>query len=428
MSSENFNIEKPNYSKITSPALIIGVLGLLVAGYGLFHGLSAGESRPVFSWLIGFSVWFAISIGMFIFLLILHVFDSGWGVVIRRQLEHAVNVFPVLAIVFLPLLLIAWGVIGDNPGILWEWMNLEQILPGAHAKVGDDPLYLSKAGYLNVTFFSLRMIFYFCFYIGIATYLRSKSFGMDKHSTQDAAVSMKTVASIATPVAGLVTTFAAFDLYMSLSYHFFSTIYGVWFFATSMRAGLAVLVLLYVYLCTRGHLKGLYNKSHLYLIGCIFLAFTVFWAYISFCQYFLIYNANIPEETFWHRMRELDHNDVKNTWWWIGLGLIFGNFLIPFLNLLFYKTKVVMSRMVFISVWILLFTISDMYFNILPMKEAAQNSAGYIIRDFSVNIWDLSMIVGVGALWVWSFFKSAEKTLPIPIHDKRIDESIHYHA
>lgn len=429
MSSQSLNIEKPDYSQVKKVALLVGIVGLLVAGFGLFQGLGENHARPVYSWFLGFSIWFSITIGMFIFLLILHVFDSGWGVIMRRQLEHAVSAFPLLGLVFLPLLLIGWGLIGDNPGILWEWMNLDLITPGTEHKIGDDPLYLSKSGYLNLGFFTLRMVFYFCFYIGVATFLRSRSFGMDENSSQSAAVSMKVVASGGLPIAGLVTTFAAFDLFMSLSYHWFSTMFGVWFFATSMRGGLAVLVLLYAYLCTKGHLRGLYNKSHLYLIGCIFLAFTVFWAYISFCQYFLIYNANVPEETFWYAIRELDMNGEKSSWWWISAyGLVFGNFLIPFLILLFYKTKVVIKRMVFISVWILVFTILDMYFNILPMKEAADNTLGYVVQQFSVTIWDIAAFVGIGGFWVWCFFRSAEKTLPIPIHDKRIEECIHYHA
>ena len=61
------------------------------------------------------------------------------------------------------------------------------------------------------------------------------------------------------------------------------------------------------------------------------LAFTVFWAYISFSQYFLIYSANIPEETFWYNIREKNYSGELNSWWWVSMGLIFGHFLTPFL-------------------------------------------------------------------------------------------------
>ena len=88
----------------------------------------------------------------------------------------------------------------------------------------------------------------------------------------------------------------------------------------------------------RGLLKGIFNQAHRYDIGCMMLAFTVFWAYISFSQYFIIYNANIPEETFWYNLRE------KAGWWSVSMALIFGQFLAPFLFLLWYKTKVVVWR------------------------------------------------------------------------------------
>jgi hypothetical protein len=37
----------------------------------------------------------------------------------------------------------------------------------------------------------------------------------------------------------LALTFASFDWFMSLEYHWFSTMFGVWFFASSMRAAVA---------------------------------------------------------------------------------------------------------------------------------------------------------------------------------------------
>lgn len=413
-------------SKYKNWSLILGLLGLTVAACGLLLGVFHDDSRPVFSWLIGFSVWFSISIGMLFSLMMWHVFDAGWSVIIRRQLEYAVGAFPWLGLIFLPLLLIAW--FGKNPGILWDWMNPNLVAIGAHEPVGHDPVYLHKAGYLNLSFFTLRVIFYFLIYWFWTYKLRMNSFRMDIDSSLSHVRANRAYAAIGLPVMALVTTFAAFDFFMSLSYEWFSTMYAVWFFATSMRAGHAVTVLICAYLATWGYLRGVFNKAHLYLFGCIFLAFTVFWAYITFCQYFLIYNANVPEETFWFNMRELNADGSKSSWWWLSLfGLILGYFLIPFIILLFYKTKVIMKRMVLLSCWILIFFICDIYFNILPYKVEADNVLGYTVMPFSISIWDVAAIVGVGGIWVWSFLNSMHKAEPIPIHDPRIEESLHAH-
>ena len=73
-------------------------------------------------------------------------------------------------------------------------------------------------------------------------------------------------------------------------------------------------------------LRELVKDKTYYMIGSLLFAFTVFWAYISFSQYFIIWNANMPEETFWYVLRE------QGTWWFTGaIMIIFGHFFIPFL-------------------------------------------------------------------------------------------------
>ena len=214
---------------------------------------------------------------------------------------------------------------------------------------------------------------------------------------------------------------------MGLEYHWFSTMYGVWFFAASMRAALSATVLALFYMATREDgLKGIIKPVHFYLIGCIMLAFTVFWAYISFSQYFLIYNANIPEETFWYNMREMNSDGSKNSWWWVSMGLIFFHFFVPFLYLLWYKNKFSL-RLRFIAIWILVFHLLDLYWNIVPQKLATDSHGGYTVRQFGISWIDVTMFLGVGAVVIWAFLKSAARERPIPIRDPRIEESINCH-
>jgi hypothetical protein len=60
-----------------------------------------------------------------------------------------------------------------------------------------------------------------------------------------------------------------------------------------MRGALSMGVLLMLWLYNRGDFKGILKTDHLWAIGQLMLTFTVFWAYISFSQYFLIWNANV---------------------------------------------------------------------------------------------------------------------------------------
>lgn len=405
-------------------ALFIGMLGLAVAGYGLFIGWKRADPRPVFSWLICFSFWFSISIGMLLLVMIWHVFDAKWPIIIRRQLEHGIGSFKWLALIFVPLIALAlWG--GDQSSLLWKWMHPQTPLPGSDT-VGTDPLYQAKDAYLNIPFFVIRTGVYLGLFCLIAYFLRKGSFAMDRDGDLKWRHLCRKTSAIGLPLVGIGLTFAAIDWFKSLEYHWFSTMYGVWFFSAAMRAALAFTAILCFYLSVRGPLKGLYQQPHRYELGCLSLTFTIFWAYIAFSQYFLIYNANIPEETFWYNIREQGPEGL-NDWGWIGFALIAFHFLVPFLFLLWYRNKVNVLPLVFISIWILVFHLIELYWNLLPDKIAAETLLGYSIRPFRITLYDVAALVGIGGVWLGSFFHSATQAAPIPVRDPWIKESLHHH-
>jgi hypothetical protein len=218
---------------------------------------------------------------------------------------------------------------------------------------------------------------------------------------------------------------------MALTYHWFSTMYGVWFFALSIRLALAVTVILTYVLSRGGWLDGILNQAHRHVLGCLMLAFTVFWAYISFSQYFIIYSANIPEETFWYNIRELNPiTGMKSDWWGVSLYLIFGFFFLPFLCLLFYRTKIIAGRLLTIAWVILVGGIFDLWFNAVPRQIVDKTAPeGFVVSPFlSGFLWlDLLAILGFGGIVLGLFLRSSAKAETIPVHDPRILESIHYH-
>ena len=243
------------------------------------------------------------------------------------------------------------------------------------------------------------------------------------------------ISAVGIPAAALALTFGAFDLFMSLEYQWFSTMYGVWYFASGIRSALAVTIIACFYLSSKNRpLEGIYKQAHQYDLACLSLAFTVFWAYISFSQYFLIYSANIPEETFWYVIREIDPNTGEQSgWFWVSMGLIFGHFFFPFLYLLFYQNKINGPRLIFIVSWILVFHLLDLYWNIIPGREIRPGEfvSNYEARSvFGTHlIWGLFSLIGIGCLCVWSVLKSftSKAAEVIPIRDPRILDSLHHH-
>lgn len=421
MSSDAINNKGTNVGGI---AFIVGLVGLVIAGFGFIQGLANDDPRPLMSWLLGIGFWLSVGIGMLFLTLIWYVFHARWPTIIRRQCEHCFAAFPWLLLLFIPLLLVP--LLHDNPGILWKWMDGTNALPG-HGTVAEDPLYNWKSPYLNIGFFVFRALAVFGVIIGLSALLRKWSFDTDTTGDVNNTHKSRRLASVGLFLLAIGATLGAIDWFKSLEYHWFSTMYGVWFFAASMRAALSVLVILCVILASRGYLKGIFNQAHRYDLGCLMLTFTVFWTYISFSQYFLIYSANIPEETFWYNIREKNYDGSLNSWWWVSMCLVFCNFLIPFLCLLWYKTKVVVWRSVVVASWILVFHLVDLYWNIIPGKlPNTDGHDGYLVRQFSVSIYDVAMLLGVGGVCIWALCRSMKKAEPIPIRDPNIVTSLNY--
>ena len=412
--------KKHNWAMIS---LIVGLIFLTVAGVGLIVGLADGNSRPWYSWLIGEAFWMSILIGSLLLIMITYVFDAGWSIIIRRQLEHMVSAFPWMALLFLPLILQPW--LSGEPGLLWKWMDPHSLLPNGHA-IGHDPIYNWKSAWLNLPFMTIRTVLYFGIFIGVAFLLRRSSFSLEKDGDPQWIHRARRTSAFGIFAVGFGLTFAAFDWFMSLEYHWFSTMFGVWYFASSLRAAIAFTIILCFFLSTQGYLKGIYKQAHRYDLGTLLLAFTVFWAYISFSQMFLIYQGNVPEETFWYNIRLFTEEGAHSSWWFVAMSLVFLHFFVPFLFLLFYSTKVSVPRLLFIASWILTFHILDLYFNILP-GEILTKDGHFILRSFSVTIFDLSALIGIGGIVIWSFLRSSAKVKPVPIRDPRILESLHHH-
>ena len=112
-----------------------------------------------------------------------------------------------------------------------SWVNPESttLEVSTIISVEDDVLHQKKSGYLNTYFFSLRLICYFAIFCGLSHWLRKVSFSQDKDGSPEWTILGSKISAAGIPAAALALTFGAFDLFMSLEYQWFSTMYGVWF-------------------------------------------------------------------------------------------------------------------------------------------------------------------------------------------------------
>ncbi len=210
-------------------------------------------------------------------------------------------------------------------------------------------------------------------------------------------------------VLALTTSLAAFDWLMSLDPHWSSTIFGVYFWAGALVSSLAALILTVLGLRGIGLLRETITTEHLHDLGKLLFGFVIFWAYIAFCQYFLIWYANIPEETRWYVTRR---TGVWNTLSW---SLLFGHFLVPFTLLLFRSVKRDPFWLGFVAMWILAFHYIDLYWLIMPASGIEGVRPSWL--DVSLA---LMRRLSAGRSW-----QRACATRPlVPVGDAHLAESI----
>ena len=256
--------------------------GCALLGVVLCAILGAGNPKQLyFSWLVSFLFFLSLALGGLFFVLIQYAAQGGWGVVLRRIGETTFATLPVMAVLFIPVLL------GLHDIYSWS-------VPGAAEQ---DALLRWKAPYLNVPFFLIRAAIFFACWSFIALVYHQRSRGQDE--TGDPAVSarLRRFAGPAIIVLALTQTFASVDWIMSLTPHWYSTMFGVYFFAGSFVGFIALLSVVAAAMRRAGLLDTVITPEHLQDIGKLLFGFTAFWAYIAFSQFFLMWYANLPEET-----------------------------------------------------------------------------------------------------------------------------------
>jgi hypothetical protein len=210
-------------------------------------------------------------------------------------------------------------------------------------------------------------------------------------------------------------TFGAIFWMKALVHQWFSTMYGVYYFAGSVWLTLATVYVLTKALERTGTLRGILHEHQYYFLGSLFFAFTVFYAYIHFSQYFIIWNANVPEETFYYKLRE------QGSWYGVSMIIIFGHFFLPFLGLLRIDVKHYFPAMAFFAVWAWLMHYLDLAFNIMPVPHPE----GFPFRWVWLDVGCLALMGGILAK---VFLRDLRAHAPYPQKDPRLAEALgHYH-
>jgi hypothetical protein len=368
----------------------------------------------------------ALCLGGLFFVIIQHLTRAGWSVVVRRIAEAFAANLRWIWILFLPIAALAvFGKLGQ----LFPWADLHQL---AQEHPDEIELVEKKAAFLNTPFFFTRAAVYFAAWGVLGAYFWSRSNRQDETSDPEACVEitqrMQTLAAPAMLLFGLTATFAAFDWLMSLNPAWYSTIFGVYYFAASCTGAFAAMIVVLVLLHRRGKLVGVVTTEHFHDLGKLLFAFgMVFWAYIAFSQYMLIWYSNQPETTGWFLARQLGQ------WKWVSLALLFGHFVVPFLLFISRHPKRFEATLLFVAVWMLAFAWIDIYWLAMPeiphdlgaAKTYNEIAAKY--ADESAGLLDplnYAVLLGMIGLFVAATVQSLRSRSLVPTHDPRLAESL----
>jgi hypothetical protein len=374
-------------------------VGAALAGVGLLAsfalGLRSDEARAQLwhSWLVAALFVLSIALGGLFFVLIQHATQAGWSVVVRRLAENAMATLPYLAVAFAPLL---FG-LGD----LFHWSHADA--------VAADPLLRHKAPYLNVPFFLVRTVLYFAIWCGLALWYDRQSRLQDRTGEAELTRRMRRASPPALLLLALTTTFASFDWLMALQPHWYSTIFGVYFFSGSMVAIFAFLSLTSIALRRTGLLTDVISTEHLHDLGKFLFAFVVFWAYIGFSQFFLIWYGNIPEETVFFAAR------WNGSWRTASLLLAGGHFVVPFFFLLPRTIKRNSTALALAAVWLLAMHLLDLYWLVMPNLHP---------EGVAPDLLDLTALIGWIGVFVAAFGRMLQRRALVPLGDPRLPESL----
>jgi hypothetical protein len=230
-----------------------------------------------------------------------------------------------------------------------------------------------------------------------------------------------------------LTTFSV-DYVMSLHPHWFSTMWTVNIWVTMWQAGFCLATIIVLRLHNQGHLRAFINENHIHDMGKLVFALTAFWAYIAFCQFLLMWYANLPEEYIFWEAR------LHGGWEWYTLFMAVFKFIVPFFLLLPRKVKRG-KGLAPLCYWLFFMCIFEVYWWIVPAPSpdlhggGAGHGAGtggggegahHVVEP--VLPWlEVLVVIGFGGLFAMVVGYTLTKVNIIPIKDPRMAEALNHH-
>ena len=400
-------IELPQAWRAKAPIILSAGLILLFVGFACAflsqaktEDNSQGFRYLTHSYLANFVYIFSFTLGALFFILMQFLTRASWSTTIRRLAEILMMMIPYLAILFVPIIvMLFWG-----SSALYEW--------NAKPSEMHNSVIAAKATFfLTKEFFTIRTVAYFTFWILAASWFFRLSRQQDESGDTELSLIRQKWSGPLIMIFALSVSFAAFDWLMSIDADWYSTIFGVYLFSGSMMGFFAMMIIICMLLQNAGKVQKLVTVEHFHDMAKFVFGFVMFWSYIAFSQLVLIWYANIPEETFWYRVR------LEGNWSAFSYGLIPVHFIIPFLFLMSRHIRRNRTLLTIGASWVLFAHWYDMTVLVMP------NAGPFEFFPLFGHL-----LGGIGMLCIFAamFIQRASGVPLVAMRDPRLPEALSY--
>jgi len=347
------------------------------------------------AYLLGFMCWLGVALGSMAILMIRHLTGGGWGMVIRRILGAAMRTLPLLAALFIPIIL------GMRRLYIWA-----QPLSNIQDKHLHDHLKQITQTYLTVNGFWIRAAFYFAIWNLLSFLLTKFSKQQDSPNPPDNVGRFRAVSGPGLILYAFTISFAAIDWIMSLDPSWISTIFGLLILIGEVLSAMCFAVVVERILFNYKPMSEMLKPEFVHDHGKWMLTFIMVWAYFSFSQWLIIWAGNLPAEITFYLRR------LNGGWGSIGLFLVLFHFVIPFALLLSRPFKCDIRRLVWLAAWMLLMRYLDLFWIIEPNFS----------KTIALTLADVVVPIAIGGFWLWYFFRNLAALPLLPAYDTDAQE------
>ena len=349
------------------------------------------------SYLIAYVFWLGIPLGCLAILMIHHLVGGTWGFVIQRSLEASIRTFPVMALLFVPLLF------GVPELFLWAQPEV----------VARDPILQQKAAYLNIPAFIARAAVYFAIWIVLGFLLSRWSKEQDRTGDPALTQRLQTLSGPGLVLYGLTVTFSAIDWLMSLEPRWYSTIFGMIFMIGHGLVALAFIISVSYFLSRREPFSRILAPWVFNDLGNLLLAFVMLWAYLSFSQFLIIWVENLQHEIPWYLHR------ANGGWGVIAVLLIALQFALPLILLLSRTVKRKAATLCAVALSIALMHQIELFWFVAPTFHP---------DGFAIHWLTFVAPLGVGGIWLAAFLAQMKTRPLLPLRDPRFIAIVEEHG